>query len=1555
MTPPDYLTNLSHSFAVTQSRDEKESIPFDLLTVSKMNEKKDSRDQYDITDLLAIAERTVTHDILYSYSEDESNDIYDIIEQQTVNPRTEVMVSGEIVGSDLPTVGIEGASVILSGFDNYETITDVNGLFSFPGVLGDQTYSINIIADGYSPYNDGFYLGNTDLDLGVIVINEMAFPPGNILAIPDDNDTYVNLTWNEPEPIISYFFDFENGNQGWTTGAISGDNQWQLGTPSQSQINGAHSGMLAWMTGLSHNYGNNANSWLMSPELDLTNMLTVYFSVYLNIWCPMNYDGMIMEYSIDNGVNWFHVGSDDTELNFYNNNSPHGPIDPPKWSGSTPGINGIWEERTAYIPEIAGESSVYLRFRFGSDAAVNGEGIAVDDVYIGIDLPDLILRDRLPSPPANIMTHRNNNLPRELESYSIYRLLSEDKDDEDNWVELATVTDTTFTDFSWNSVQDGFYFYAVKSLYTNNVISHPAFSNWIDKNMTTEASVNITTNVGDSAEGAIVILNYQDQDPSGESPVYSATATGSYPSVASFSDILQGNYDLEVQLPGFSTYVQTNIIIDNPEFFDIELEELAFAPVNLGSITANNLVSLNWYPPNLTESRQTNSVRSSSQENHLYKRSHTYGDRALVGYNIYRDGVQINSDPIEYTTYNDTTVVNNVTYEYYITAVYTLAESEPSASISVSPGPNQIINIGQDTTNGYYLPINFWYKSSLTQTIYMAEEINVHAVPMQMINRILYYNTFTTDVYDKPIQIWMGTTEENDLVAGWIPSTELMLVYDGLLDFPSGENKIIIELEEEYPYDGTDNLVLMVKRPLDNQYYSSSDRFFYTSTPDFPNRTRYLYSDTENFNPANPPSGTLSDSTPNTGIQVITVDMGSLAGYVYDEEDQPVAEAVVSVEGNNLTAITNSEGFFVFPSMFEGTHTVIVSKFGYYNTVMEGVVVQEYETTHISMNISSLPVVNVTGRIVSSCQPDIGLEGAYLFLEGYSHYETISNNDGTFVLSNVFADRNYNLVVQSDDHPYFVDQVYVLASDLNLGDIIVREFSYPPSEVEAELLETENEVYLEWISPLEYDILHLRYDDGEIYTAIDVPESSADTVVGTVFNTTINLTSVSWYLTGDIAYDTVSLYIYSLNDEGLPDSENLLYYESNVLNIHQHWTNYELPEVITNSNGFFVGLSADGPLGLAGDDGTGSPYPFQPETYYYTLDTSSGTWATLESIGLVYNIFLQVRGYSYYTERFSPISSNKVKNIPTSASFNQRSDRDLLTVESDNTLSFTFSEKNNRDVIGYVIYRLASGDDEETDQWTELATIFGNDTSYIDNNLEALFNGEYRYAVRSVYSSNVLSTPSISNIITYEEIIPSIANLQAEVIEQNVELSWEYADSTRYRPDDDSDKGSDNRTDKSGRELIGFKITRNGTIIVEDLLELHYLDEGLPTGDYEYTVIGLYTNGSTNMLAIEVNIPLQTDLPESYITNLKGNYPNPFNPETKIIYSISSKERVIIDIFNIRGQHIRTVTEEIQNPGEYTVSWDGKDKNGINVSSGIFFYRMKAGYYTSTRKMILMK
>ena len=102
---------------------------------------------------------------------------------------------------------------------------------------------------------------------------------------------------------------------------------------------------------------------------------------------------------------------------------------------------------------------------------------------------------------------------------------------------------------------------------------------------------------------------------------------------------------------------------------------------------------------------------------------------------------------------------------------------------------------------------------------------------------------------------------------------------------------------------------------------------------------------------------------------------------------------------------------------------------------------------------------------------------------------------------------------------------------------------------------------------------------------------------------------------------------------------------------------------------------------------------------------------------------------------------------------------------------------------------------------------------------------------------------------------------------------------------------------------------------------------------------------------------LNTSLARSVLPtefNLAQNFPNPFNPNTTIRFSLPTATGWDLTIYNVSGQIVRHYSGTSP-AGSVDINWDATDKSGVQVASGVYFYKLTAGEYSSTRKMLLMK
>jgi hypothetical protein len=94
-------------------------------------------------------------------------------------------------------------------------------------------------------------------------------------------------------------------------------------------------------------------------------------------------------------------------------------------------------------------------------------------------------------------------------------------------------------------------------------------------------------------------------------------------------------------------------------------------------------------------------------------------------------------------------------------------------------------------------------------------------------------------------------------------------------------------------------------------------------------------------------------------------------------------------------------------------------------------------------------------------------------------------------------------------------------------------------------------------------------------------------------------------------------------------------------------------------------------------------------------------------------------------------------------------------------------------------------------------------------------------------------------------------------------------------------------------------------------------------------------------------------IPAQY--SLNQNYPNPFNPSTEIAFALPQASRVDLTIYNVLGQQVRNLISGEMEPGQHSITWDGRDNGGNTAASGIYFYRLKADEFNDIRKMTLLK
>jgi len=188
--------------------------------------------------------------------------------------------------------------------------------------------------------------------------------------------------------------------------------------------------------------------------------------------------------------------------------------------------------------------------------------------------------------------------------------------------------------------------------------------------------------------------------------------------------------------------------------------------------------------------------------------------------------------------------------------------------------------------------------------------------------------------------------------------------------------------------------------------------------------------------------------------------------------------------------------------------------------------------------------------------------------------------------------------------------------------------------------------------------------------------------------------------------------------------------------------------------------------------------------------------------------------------------------------------------------------------------------------------------------------------------------------------MPRPDNLSYQVLQNAVELNW---DMPRYH-----------------RSLSGYRVYRDGVICAElcDPAQLQYVDSISSSGTYTYYITAMYgllesAPSEEVMVLIEV---VSSD--DEILTNNQlslSAFPNPFNPNTTISYILPEASEIMLSVYNLKGQLVRTLVEDLKPSGPHQVVWDGKDNFNKQASSGVYFIRLQAGSISLTHKVLLMK
>ncbi len=211
----------------------------------------------------------------------------------------------------------------------------------------------------------------------------------------------------------------------------------------------------------------------------------------------------------------------------------------------------------------------------------------------------------------------------------------------------------------------------------------------------------------------------------------------------------------------------------------------------------------------------------------------------------------------------------------------------------------------------------------------------------------------------------------------------------------------------------------------------------------------------------------------------------------------------------------------------------------------------------------------------------------------------------------------------------------------------------------------------------------------------------------------------------------------------------------------------------------------------------------------------------------------------------------------------------------------------------------------------------------------------------SVFQQPAANFAALTN--TADATLPvELTSFSASVKKRNVSLKWETATEVNSASFNiERARVNTSGTDSNWQKIASIKAAGNSN----SPKEYRFADSLLDAGKFQYRLKMVDNDGSFEYSqTVEVSIAL----PKAFA--LSQNYPNPFNPSTKIEYELPSESPVTIEVYNLTGERVSVLQNGMQQAGYHTVNLDG-----TNLSSGVYFYMLRAGGFKSVKKMVMMK
>jgi hypothetical protein len=837
-----------------------------------------------------------------------------------------------------------------------------------------------------------------------------------------------------------------------------------------------------------------------------------------------------------------------------------------------------------------------------------------------------------------------------------------------------------------------------------------------------------------------------------------------------------------------------------------------------------------------------------------------------------------------------------------------------SLDLEIKPTGVSEVTVGAGNEENSF-PVITEVETSLFETLYYPDEMGGFT---GLINALQFDNNFDFDMTDVPISIWLGTTTQNDLSGGWILPDELTLVFSGTVDFPFGTNIINIPLDEPYLYADGNNLVMLVYKDHPPTYYYQN---LFKCQRSEKRRSLYKWTNFDPFEASSPPAGELTTLFPKTTFSVVPSAMGQICGTVTDANNQPLSGVSVSLDSGTIHTTTNDAGQYLLPHVLATTQTIRFNAHGYQEYTQE-FALEANEQLIINVSMQLLPQVSVSGTVLAN-DTGCGHPNALIRLSGYESYQASTNSAGVFTIAGVFADQSYAYSITAPGYTSASGEVTVGSINHNLGTFTLEELGFAPVSV----LAVENDadqVEVSWQAP-DSGVQQISESfEGETFPPEGWTQIS--------YNSALPHSDI--YPTWNRA---AAAHIGSFNI--IPTDGN---FQAGLT-----WSNYTLNEWLITP---LINCQPNTWLTFDGYVYLGSPLG---DNYFIKASTDGGaSWTVLwDAAGQAafWNqyttpISIDLSDYSgtqlkIAFHAFSEVQLPGVRpawfidNVHIAAENSSlRSDTGALTGLPLRPSSRQAKDGGSKALIGYLVYRLKVNQEQDQAAWVSLNSEPTPALNFTDSAWADLTDGDYRWAVKTIYSGGLVSMPVLSNMLSKGEpmgtIEGTIKNENDEPIAGATVTNGTFTATT-------NSEGAYQLEAHTGVNVVIVSATGYETLIKSNVL--------------------VYRNLATIVNCVLPRDPHNDGSPPVVATALNGNYPNPFNPQTTISYSVKEPGQVKLQIYNIKGQLVRTLVDSEHAAGHYKQIFDARDDRDRRLASGVYLIRMQAPGYHKTSKMMLLK